>query len=192
MEFANLERDALVRSEYDEESMDVFEWNFIAASAFLTEGYQGGYAKEEVLRGYMTSVKILYDAFYKRSHPAPYTYELYNDQSYIPLLFLCRHTLELAVKYLYGISELPEPTGHRIRKLWRELEPNLTLPLEDREGIGVFLDVIDLLDQDGCHMRYATDRNNEPYQKEPLYVRIDGIVDLTCQFTAAALQKNWM
>ena len=192
MEFADLRREDLIRPDFDEECMSFETWDFLAGSPFLKEGYQSGYAKEEILRAYITSVRVLANAFYERSHPGHGQFVIYSDQSYIPLLFLCRHGIELAIKYTYGALGLREPMGHRILELWRGVEPQLHLPPEERDGIRCFLKVIDLLDRDGCHMRYATDRSDEPYQKSPVYIRIGAIVDLTIRLTTALLEKRWM
>lgn len=94
----------------------------------------------------------------------------------MPFLYLCRQTAELTIKFALEITniKIAKPT-HNIKSLWELfIEKNESEILEqDKPYIEIvtkFVDVLNLIDNDGMHLRYATSNKNEVYREKPYLI----------------------
>jgi hypothetical protein len=154
---------------------DFGSWDLITLTALFKEEHRKDAANKEIILAYLRAAKCLYACFRIENNP-PMTgiKKVYKEnQMCMPVLFLCRHTVELAIK-----SRLPE-TGHNLKSLWDELKPNIQQPQDVITGADAFVSMLDSLDSDGWHFRYAVDQKQNTTQNQPMFVRADRVVKCT-------------
>ena len=131
--------------------------------------YEG--SKFEILQSYAHAVEILANI----SNTNGGLNIISMRSVWIPFLFLCRHTIELAIKYALDITKINIPKKeHHISKLWklfvdrnRELFDENDTKIIQR--IDTLISVLCEVDDDGSHMRYATSNDDLLYRVKPFF-----------------------
>jgi len=128
-----------------------------------------------------------------------------GDYLRMPLFYLCRHSLELRLKYtIRDVSRYtdigPIVDGHRLMSLWNHL-------LEHTDKVGMpatddytklcdhFICVLDQVDPDGERFRYPSSKRQKifPYTR----VELDGLVNahfhlgIYCDGLKEMLEERW-
>ena len=150
---------------------DLKNWELVSASTKMKDEYKYGASKFEMVQSYLHAASILSDNLCIND------IKLISLRSIcIPFLYLCRHTAELAVKNALEITNIKINTpSHKIKKMWKLFIEKNQLYINDNETafidrISTFVDILDTIDDDGIHLRYATSNNNELYRKTPLLI----------------------
>ena len=109
---------------------------------------------------YSSSFKVLWDAAYAR-RSGVFDY---------PLLFICRHSIELWLKLaLSAVSGTAPPSGHQLKPLWRSLAIALGeetgMPVDDAFAASVreLIEILDEHDDKGDRFRYPVTSGSKPY-----------------------------
>ena len=109
---------------------------------------------------YSRSFEVLWDAAYARPSGV-FDY---------PLLFVCRHSIELWLKLaLSAVSGDVPPPGHQLKLLWRSLANALReetgTPVDDAfaESVDEPVEMLDEHDGKGDRFRYPTTSGSKPY-----------------------------
>jgi hypothetical protein len=188
MSFTNLKKENLVRNQFDGLTSEVFEWELVTMTAFYKEELRGEAVDKEIVKAYLNAEKILYNALSQENNPAKGMRVFKDNQMCMPFLFLCRHTLELVLKYFLKHKSGQVTTGHKLIPLWEKTKMFLGDD-DDIKGMGVFVEVLDSLDTDGTKMRYSSDKKGEPNVEMPTFIKADKLNSL-CEEITLFLMKQ--
>ena len=162
--------DDFIRDHLDLDKSD--GWELISASSVMREEFQYSGAKFEIVQSYLHAIDLL------AAEPKNYgKYKLISMRTvWVPLLFLCRHVMELSLKNALELTNVKvEKPTHNIASLWKKFvesnRPHITKedrPIIDR--IAVLVKVLSKLDPDGEHFRYSTSNKNELFRDKPYLI----------------------
>lgn len=148
---------------------DCDAWRIVRTSAFFKDQFRLDFAEKEIMASYKLALDCLYEAM-KNSLPERthvFIQVLRSGDYTIPFLFACRHLLELSLKACLESNDGRTRTGHSIGQLWHDvkaLEEFNSTQYEDLISLCV------MLDDDGCHLRYAKKKDGSEYQNKPYFI----------------------
>ena len=104
-------------------------------------------------------------------NPDPFVKVFRIDSLVFPFVQLLRHTIEIILKNIYYLctgNDLKKKT-HNLVKTWDEVKPffikrGLDSEYNTTENIGLFIQMVNELDPDGAHTKYAKGKDNEVYE----------------------------
>lgn len=157
------------------------------SSAYKADAKTDG-SQEEFIMSYLEGAKVLSRQLSVLEKPRGPIHKIFYKYSLsIPIIYLCRHCLELSIKYaIYRIGSSPKQ-GHKLSGLWSSFLSNLP---EERGGkertiiknMGTFIKDINLLDDTGSKLRYPLENDGSYTQDKFLWVNSDLIVSTTEKF----------
>ena len=65
---------------------------------------------------------------------------------------------------------------HKLKELWEELTKEINVKDND---FNMLIDVLNIIDDDGCKLRYSNDGKGNNYNEKPCFVRSDLILETT-------------
>jgi hypothetical protein len=116
-----------------------------------------------------------------------------DNRSAMPILFLYRHYLEIALKdvldrsNVFDLSQSDEKFGHDLKSLWAETETTLRVFIGD-EWLGSIAKVVDLfsaVDKRADGFRYAANPQGDPQMPKNAYVIYHELIDQMDEVRAA-------
>lgn len=96
----------------------------------------------------------------------------------MPFLYVCRHSLELAIKFRIRVKIKKTVSGHKLSELYEKLISNLP-ELKNNIELSILVDVLNEIDDDGCKLRYSKDKKDKVYQEKPSFIKADRILEIT-------------
>ena len=154
-------------------------WAIVSFLANSTQSVKEENEDFEIVQAYYHSAEILAHELKERSK---FNIVSIRDVG-IPFLFLCRHTAELAIKFMIKETKTNIEVGnnHRLLSLWKKfVEENKENIFKDEkyiiERIARFIEVLDKIDEDGLHFRYATSNKGKLYREAPFLINIDRFI----------------
>lgn len=128
--------------------------------------------------GYAQTILILFDRIFERQDPI--------DYFVYPLLFLCRHYLEIQLKYILFLNQVKFDTGkngHTLNKLWEKVSleirnrwPDCDVP-EEYTIISDLINDFEKHDPGSTTFRYGMDKEGKPLLKETHNISISALYD---------------
>lgn len=190
--FANIQSsEQFVQDSVDFSSPESFDWELISFAAFLKDELKKRALQKETVLAYLRAAKVVYAFFRADNNPMPGVKGFKDNQMCLPLLFLCRHTVEIAIKYFYANKDKSDPPiTHNIKTLWNKTKPALKLAKDELRGMEIFIEMIDRLDDNGEHFRYTTDKKGIVYQDKPTFIKVDRIIKCTELLVDLLLDKS--
>mgnify|MGYP000171721308 CR=1 FL=1 len=155
---------------------EVFEWDSLTISSYFKEKYRKNESEREIVSAYMEAAKSIYIKFHQQTNPTPGLKVMRTNQMCIPFLYMCRHTIELSIKYKLNLNNIEYDKVHKLKDLWRTLNDNFKIENEDYNEL---IEALDIIDNDGCKLRYAVDKKNNEYNSRPLFIKADSILATT-------------
>lgn len=147
-------------------------WELVSVSSIIKKELQRSGAKFEIVQSYLHAIDVL------AAEPQNYSrFKIISMRTvWVPLLFLCRHAVELSLKNALELTNVKvEKPTHNITSLWKKIvesnRPHITKedrPIIDR--IAVLVKVLSKLDPDGEHFRYSTSNKNELFRAKPYLI----------------------
>lgn len=148
------------------------DWELISASTIVREEFKYGMAKFEIVQSYLHAIDILGS----NGNPNKELKLISMRSVWVPFLYLCRQTIELALKNTLECMNitLSGPT-HDIQTLWNLFLEGTANYSSDEDKpflkrISVLIEVINDLDADGSHFRYSTSNQNQLYRDKPYII----------------------
>lgn len=89
---------------------------------------------------------------------------------------MCRHTIELSIKAVLNSKQGKIKKIHKLKELWEELRNEVNISNTDFD---MLIDVLNIIDDDGCKLRYSNDGKGNNYNKKPCFIRADLILKTT-------------
>lgn len=179
---------------YKPQMLDGFEdrslpdFNPVTFSSTFVQEVRADEAQKEFIRSYLESAKALARELDRQEIPRMgITKIFYNYSLTLPIIYLCRHCMELSIKYaITHVNGHPKEV-HGLKKLWSSLLSYLPEKISGKErsilkGMGSFAQAIDCLDNTGTKLRYATNSDGSCNQDRFLWANSQKIVQSTEMF----------
>ncbi|HBO65436.1 MAG TPA: hypothetical protein DD628_01975 [Clostridiales bacterium] len=168
--------ESFVRDSLDMNSPDLFNWDMVFVSSILKKEYKSDGSEKEVINGYANAVNCIANEIKIQNHSDAGVLIVRSNSLVIPFIFLCRHTVELILKYLRKQLSLQNPNKHSLRYLWGDIEKAIieSKPSEKEavENISEYIYALEKLDPDGSHARYPKSMKGEIYHEKPKFIRV--------------------
>ena len=147
----------------------------------------------EYIRSYLNAAKEL-AAIGEQKTSRPGMFILYQHSYALPVLYLTRHCMELAIKRAIGRMGHRAKTVHGLAKLWSSFLSNCQSNRSDEDKVtikamGKFVSHIDKLDSTGTKLRYSDDGGKHSIDT-PLWVNSKHVVNLLEQFVGQLESLN--
>lgn len=154
-----------------------FEWDFLTLEPFWDKDHDERELKREYLRAYIEAAKNIQSSHYRRTHPnnIPGMFFI-KDQTCIPFLFLCKHTLELAMKYKLEDLGAGYPKKHDLKIIWEQIKEKTSIK-SDRQ-IEELVENLDKLDQNYA-LRYAENKAGKENNNGVIAIHTPRIIEVT-------------
>lgn len=141
------------------------EFNPITFSSILKKELREDGFQKEFIKSYLESAKILSEKLYEIAAPQMGIMKIFYDYSLtLPIIYLCRHCLELSIKYaISNINGIPKNV-HALDKIWSSFLFYLPQNRSEEDKnllkcMGNFIHSINLLDDTGTKLRYPLDQD---------------------------------
>lgn len=164
-----------IRNNFEGLTSEVFDWECLSLSSFLKEEFRIEIAEKELISAYVNAFEILFEKFNNERKSMSHIKLLKDDQTCIPILYLCRHALELTIKLVIFRKSNNAIKGHKLNYLWEKLKETVNI-IEDYD---ILIETINYLDSDGAKLRYIKDCKNNEYNTKPIFIKLDSLVDDT-------------
>lgn len=164
-----LKREDFIRDTIDLNSPDCFDWDIISVSPMYKENIRDDMREKEIIQGYANATNCLAKKIKEQNH-CNSGLILRQNSLVLPFIFLCRHTVELTLKYLQKRLNIPSPNKHRLSPLWATIEraivENIPTKKDDLKGMTTVIAAIEEVDPDELHARYSKSQKGDPYNSK--------------------------
>lgn len=164
------------------EKGEAYEWYLLNTSSLYKEEFRKDSSKKELIESYLNAAKNIYEQMTISTHAYGATYIFRSDTLSIPFLFLCRHTIELSLKYYLEKNNIKFQGNHDINKLFNKSKIN-------NDNFKQLIKAFKTLDKTGTMLRYSTDQDDNEYRNKPLFVKAEDILKTTRDLTDYILNK---
>lgn len=149
-------------------------YSLLNSSALMKPELKDGMFEDEFIRSFLNAAKAL-AAEGRAAIDRPGMYVLLDHSYAIPVLFLTRHCMELAIKRAIRKCGREPRRNHSLLGLWSSLLSEFPEQRgrEDRRAIknmGAFVKSIAGIDDNGISLRYPSDKTGKLTQDRPLFV----------------------
>ena len=157
---------------FDDPTLESF--SLLDSSALMRTELKDGMFEDEFIRSFLNAAKSLAAAG-RKAIDKPGMYVMLDHSYAIPVLFLTRHCMELAIKRAIRRCGREPKMGHSLSKLWSSLLSDFPEQMcrEDRRAVrnmGAFVKSIAVIDDNGISLRYPHDKSGKLTQDRPLFV----------------------
>lgn len=152
------------------------EWDSFTISSWYKDEEKEKEIKLEYLNAYLNASKDIQKALYARTHINPGTTTYRNDQTCVPFLFLCRHLIELTIKYKLGELDINYSPNHKIKNLWKKLILGVK---EYNPRFDELIETLNYTDKEGLGLRYPYSNKKKLFDKGPVSIHSERIMKIT-------------
>ncbi len=155
-------------------------------SALMKAEYKDEMFEDEFIRSFLNAAKELASDG-RKATDKPGMYVISGHSYAIPVLFLTRHCMELAIKRAIRKCGREPMRSHDLLKLWDSLLSSFPKQKgrDDRRAVKnmrAFVDSIAELDGDGISLRYPHDKDGGLTQDKPLFVNDEEVASYLEKF----------
>lgn len=106
----------------------------------------------------------------------------------LPALYLCRYSIEMAIKYSLESLNIEFNKIHKLKELWKKLVDSIPKELQSGKerailkNMGLLISKINDLDENGQRLRYAIQTSGDISQENFLWVNLQSVVYCTEKF----------
>lgn len=154
-------------------------YQLLSVSSLMKEEVKREQYELEYIQSYLNAAKELANIGEQKT-AQPHAYIFYRHSYALPILYLARHCMELAIKRGIARTGHEVKAKHSLRDLWEVfLSSQITSPLDEDnqtlEKMGAFISYIDMLDPTGTKLRYSADKKGYSIDS-PLWVNSKQVV----------------
>lgn len=167
----------------------------LLSSACSKEAYKKDAMTKEYIQSFLMAAKSLSKAAKENQSNIPGINKIfYNYSLTLPALYLCRHSVEMAIKYSLESLHIEYKKIHKLRALWDKLVESIPKELQSGKertivsNMGVFIDKINDIDENGQRLRYAIQTSGDLSQGNFLWVNLQNVVNSTEKFVNQILK----
>lgn len=165
------------------------DYNPLLFSSFFKEEYRKDKMTKEYIQSFIEAAKSLSKAVYEQQPNTPGISKIFYSYSLtLPALYLCRHSIEMIIKSLLESLRIEYKRIHKLKELWNKLIESIPEVLQSEKertiisNMGLFIDKMNDLDENGQRLRYAIQTSGDISQKNFLWVNIQNVVNSTEKF----------
>jgi len=164
------------------------EFNLITFSSVLEEEAREDGMQKEFIQSYLESAKILSGRLEEIEEPQIGIMKvIYSHSLTLPIIYLCRHCLELSIKYAISRIDGKPKNVHGLDKIWSSFLSYLPENHSVKEqsllkSMGNFARDINLLDDTGTKLRYPLEQDGTCTQNRFYWANSKLIVATTEKF----------
>ena len=162
------------------------DFSLLDSSVLMKEDLKDEMFEGEFIRSFLNAAKELAAAG-RRAIDRPGMYVILGHSYAIPVLFLTRHCMELAIKRAIRKCGAEPKREHSLTKLWRSLLsrlPGQKCREDNRviKNMGAFVDAVADIDDNGISLRYPQDNKGRLTQDRPLFVNDEKVASYLEKF----------
>lgn len=173
------------------------DYNPLLFSAWFKEEYKKGKMTEEYIKSFLEAAKALSKSTKEQKDNTLGIIKIFRNYSLtLPALYLCRHSIEMAIKYSLESLNIEFNKIHKLKELWKKLVDSIPKELQsDKEramlkNMGLLISKINDLDENGQRLRYAIQTSGDMSQENFLWVNLQSVVNYTEKFIDQILSIN--
>lgn len=162
------------------------DFSLLDSSALMKDEFKADKFDDEFIRSFLNAAKELAAAG-RRAIDKPGMYLMLEYSYAIPVMFLTRHCIELAIKRAIKRCGAKPKRDHGLTGLWSSLlsrfpeqkcrEDNRTI-----KNMGAFVNAVAYIDNNGISLRYPQDKSGRLTQDRPLFVNNEKVVSYLEKF----------
>ena len=161
-------------------------FSLLNLSALMKPELKDQMFEDEFIRSFLNAAKVLAAAG-RAAIDRPSMYVMFEHSYAIPVLFLTRHCMELAVKRAIRKCGREPKRNHGLSGHWSSLLSGFPEQMrrEDRRAIknmGAFVNCIADIDDNGISLRYPSDKSGRLTQDRPLFVNNEQVASYLEKF----------
>lgn len=173
-----MKKEELIRHQFDGLTAEIYDWECLTPTVFLKESLKGDIAEKEMIMAYLRAAELLYCGLLRDNNPLYHMKVVHSNQICMPFLYVCRHSLELSIKFRIRFQIKKTISGHKLSELYEKLISNIP-EVKNNIELSILVEVLNEIDDDGCKLRYSKDKKDNVYQEKPTFIKADGILELT-------------
>lgn len=162
------------------------DFSLLDSSALMKDEFKTDRFDDEFIRSFLNAAKELAAAG-RKAIDKPGMYLMLEYSYAIPVMFLTRHCIELAIKRAIKRCGAEPKRDHGLTSLWNSLlsrfprqkcrEDNRTI-----KNMGAFVKAVADIDNNGISLRYPQDKSGRLTQDRPLFVNNEEVVSYLEKF----------
>lgn len=162
------------------------DFSLLDSSALMKDEFKADKFDDEFIRSFLNAAKELAAAG-RKAIDKPGMYLMLEYSYAIPVMFLTRHCIELAIKRAIKRCGAEPKRDHGLTSLWNSLlsrfprqkcrEGNRTI-----KNMGAFVKAVADIDNNGISLRYPQDKSGRLTQDRPLFVNNEEVVSYLEKF----------
>lgn len=162
------------------------DFSLLDSSALMKDEFKADRFDDEFIRSFLNAAKELAAAG-RKAIDKPGMYLMLEYSYAIPVMFLTRHCIELAIKRAIKRCGAEPKRDHGLTSLWNSLlsrfprqkcrEDNRTI-----KNMGAFVKAVADIDNNGISLRYPQDKSGRLTQNRPLFVNNEEVVSYLEKF----------
>lgn len=162
------------------------DFSLLDSSALMKDEFKADKFDDEFIRSFLNAAKELASAG-RKAIDKPGMYLMLEYSYAIPVMFLTRHCIELAIKRAIKRCGAEPKRDHGLTSLWNSLlsrfprqkcrEDNRTI-----KNMGAFVKAVADIDNNGISLRYPQDKSGRLTQDRPLFVNNEEVVSYLEKF----------
>ena len=154
------------------------DFSLLDSSVLMKEKLKGEMFEEEFIRSFLNAAKELAAAG-RRAIDRPGMYVMLKHSYAIPVLFLTRHCMELAIKRVIRKCGVEPKREHSLTRFpgQRCREDNRAI-----KNMGAFVEAVADIDDNGISLRYPQDSSGRLTQDRPLFVNDEEVASYLEKF----------
>lgn len=162
------------------------DFSLLDSSALMKDEFKADRFDDEFIRSFLNAAKELAAAG-RKAIDKPGMYLMLEYSYAIPVMFLTRHCIELAIKRAIKRCGAEPKRDHGLTSLWNSLlsrfprqkcrEDNRTI-----KNMGAFVKAVADVDDNGISLRYPQDKSGRLTQDRPLFVNNEEVVSYLEKF----------
>lgn len=166
---------------FDDPALPSF--SLLNVSAIMKKEFKHEELEGEFIKSYLNAAKVLVEecAKFNENNAGRGIYALTEYSYTLPVLYLTRHCMELAIKRAIRKCGYEPKKVHGLHSLWSSFCSRLQTYKTDSDAktigeMGKFVDAIVAVDDNGVDLRYSEDREGNLTQDKVLFVNNKEIV----------------
>lgn len=173
-----MKKEELIRHQFNGRTTEIYDWECLTPTIFLKESLKADIAEKEMIMAYLRAAELLCSGLLRDNNPLYHMKVVRSNQICMPFLYVCRHSLELSIKFRIRFHIKKTVSGHKLSELYEKLISNIP-ELKNNIELSILIEVLNEIDDDGCKLRYSKDKKDNVYQEKPTFIKADRILELT-------------
>lgn len=173
-----MKKEELIRHQFDGLTAEIYDWECLTPTVFLKESLKSDIAEKEMIMAYLRAAELLCCGLLRDNNPLYHMKVVRSNQICMPFLYICRHSLELSIKFRIRFQIKKTISGHNLSELYEKLISNIP-ELKNNIEFSILVEVLNEIDDDGCKLRYSKDKKDNVYQEKPTFIKADRILEMT-------------